>query len=554
MDYKRSKLVTTERKFRVTVNHHRMRRTWRVSIDLLDVGAARAAAGGSSRHAARHTARHATRHAPHAAAALRVHGGHDGRANALNLLALVLELLLLGHLVALEPRKSPVNGFLGLGLVLVLLRVLLSVGGHLLHVLGREARLVVRDRDLVLLAGRLLQSRHVEHAVGIDVEGHVDLRDAARHGRDAREVELAELIVVLGARALALEHLDRDGRLVVRVGREGLALLGGHRRVARNERRHHLASRLEAERERRHVKQEQVLGLRGASAREDGGLHGGAVRHGLVGVDRLGRLLAVEEVREQRLHLRDARRAANQHDVVHLVLRHLRVAQHLLDRVHRATEQVHAELLEARTSDGREEIDALEQRVNLYRRLRRRRERALGALAGGAQSAHRTGVARDVFLVLALELRNEVVHHAVVKVLTTQMRVAGSRLDLKDALLDGEERHIESAAAKVKNQYVALCTGLLVEAVRDRRRGWLVDDAQAVEASNGGSILGRGALRVVEVGGDGDDGARDILAEVRLGDFLHLDEHHSGDLFGEELLILALVLDLDRWAVTVPAY
>merc|ERR1712166_1546506 len=94
------------------------------------------------------------------------------------------------------------EGVLRLDLVLeggVLLGVLLSVGRHLLHVLGREARLVVGDGDLLLLARRLLEGGHVEHAVGVNVEGDIDLGHATRHGRDAGEVELAQLVVVLRA-------------------------------------------------------------------------------------------------------------------------------------------------------------------------------------------------------------------------------------------------------------------------------------------------------------------------------------------------------------------
>merc|ERR1719161_996389 len=198
-------------------------------VDLLDVGAAAAAAAGGG----------AAWHATHAAA-LRVERLHDGRADALDLLLLVLELLLLGELVGLEPRERVVDGLLGLRLVvvrelvlelliaervlhrvavvleavlrldlllelLVLLCVLLGIGSHLLDILLRKTALVVGDRNLVLLARALLEGRHVEHAVGVDVEGDVDLRHAARHRRDARKVELAELVVVLGARALALE-------------------------------------------------------------------------------------------------------------------------------------------------------------------------------------------------------------------------------------------------------------------------------------------------------------------------------------------------------------
>ena len=54
-------------------------------------------------------------------------------------------------------------------------------------------------------------------------------------------------------------------------------------------------------------------------------------------------------------------------------------------------------------------------------------------------------------------------------------------------------------------------------------------------------------LRVVEVGGDGDDGIWDLLAEVGFGGLAHLGEDHGGDLLGEEGLLLTLVLDLDLW-------
>merc|ERR1719240_821219 len=85
-------------------------------VDLLDVGPAAAAA--AARHTAGHATRHAAWHTAHAAAAARrVHGRHDRRADALDLLALVLELLLLSHLVALQPAKRLVDSLCGLLLV-----------------------------------------------------------------------------------------------------------------------------------------------------------------------------------------------------------------------------------------------------------------------------------------------------------------------------------------------------------------------------------------------------------------------------------------------------
>jgi hypothetical protein len=147
--------------------------------------------------------------------------------------------------------------------------------------------------------------------------------------------------------------------------------------------------------------------------------------------------------------------------------------------------------------------------------------------------------------VLALELVNEVVDEAVVEVLTTQVSVTGSGLDLEDTLLDGKERHIEGTTTKIEDQDVALALDLLVKTVGNGSSGGLVDDTQDVEAGNETGILGSLTLAVVEVGGDSDNGVVDGGAKVALGRLAHLDEDHGGDLLGGEVLGLALELNLD---------
>ena len=53
------------------------------------------------------------------------------------------------------------------------------------------------------------------------------------------------------------------------------------------------------------------------------------------------------------------------------------------------------------------------------------------------------------------------------------------------------------------------------------------------------------ALCVVEGCGHGDDGIGDFLAEIVLGNLLHLGEQHGRDLLGEEAPRLALVAHLN---------
>ena len=102
---------------------------------------------------------------------------------------------------------------------------------------------------------------------------------------------------------------------------------------------------------------------------------------------------------------------------------------------------------------------------------------------------------------LSLELVGEVVHEPIVEVLSTQVGISSSRLDLEDTILDGQEGHIEGATAEIEDEDVALASLLLVKTICDGRRSRLVDDAEDVEASNETSVLGGLTLRVVEVSG-----------------------------------------------------
>ncbi len=76
----------------------------------------------------------------------------------------------------------------------------------------------------------------------------------------------------------------------------------------------------------------------------------------------------------------------------YLALGDLGVAQDPVDRVDGAAEQVGVELLKLCARDVEVEVDAFEGRVHLDGGLRRRRQRALGALTGGADAAQRAGV------------------------------------------------------------------------------------------------------------------------------------------------------------------
>ncbi len=126
-----------------------------------------------------------------------------------------------------------------------------------------------------------------------------------------------------------------------------------------------------------------------------------------------------------------------------------------------------------------------------------------------------------------------------VEVLAAEERVAVGREHFELALAvdvgELDDRDVEGAAAEVVHGDLAV-TARLVEAIGQRGRRRLVDDALDGEARDAAGVLGRLALLVVEVRRHRDHGFRDRLAEVVLGRLLHLHEHARRDLRRRHLL------------------
>ena len=171
--------------------------------------------------------------------------------------------------------------------------------------------------------------------------------------------------------------------------------------------------------------------------------------------------------------------------------------------------------------------------------LRRRRQLDLRLLGGFLQPLQRELVAAQIDALLLLEFVGEIVHEPHVEVFAAQERVAIRGLHFEHAVADLKDRNIERAAAKVVDRDGAGL--LLVEAVSERGRGRLVDDAQHFKAGDLAGILGGLTLRVVEIGRNGDDGLLDLLAEIGFRRLLHLLKNEGGDLRGR--IGLAVRLD-----------
>ena len=119
-----------------------------------------------------------------------------------------------------------------------------------------------------------------------------------------------------------------------------------HTGVPLDKRSHDNTSRLDTDGKRGNIKENKVLSLLRGVARKNGGLNGSTIRNGLVGVDALVGLLAVEEVRNKLDDTGDTSRTTNQDNFVDINLVNLGVTEDLLNGFQSATEEILAKFLE----------------------------------------------------------------------------------------------------------------------------------------------------------------------------------------------------------------
>ena len=382
------------------------------------------------------------------------------------------------------------------------------------------------DGDLLLLVGGRVLGLHVQDAVGVDVKGDFNLRHAARRRRNADQVELAQRAVVARHRALALQDVHLHRGLAVGGGGENLALAGGDGGVARDQRGHHAAQRLDAERERGDVEQQHVLHF----ARQHARLHRRAHPHHFVGVDALVRL-ALEEFLHHLLHPRDAGGAAHQHHFVNLAGLEPGVFQRLLARPDGALDQVFHQLLQL--GPGQLQLQVLgaalvgsdEGQVDFS--LLQLRELDLGLLGRFLQPLQGHAVFGEVNPLVLAELVDDPLDDLLVNVVAAQVGVAAGGFDFGDALAHLQDGDVEGAAAEVINGDGLFL--LLIQPVGQRRRRRLVDDAHHFQPGNLPGVLGGLPLAVVEVSRHGDDRLRHLLAQEVLRRLLQLLQHHGRD-------------------------
>ena len=123
--------------------------------------------------------------------------------------------------------------------------------------------------------------------------------------------------------------------------------------------------------------------------------------------------------------------------------------------------------------------------------------------------------------------------HPSIEIVTPEMRVAARREHLHGSPAHVEDGHVERASSEVEDEHRLVTVD--VHAVRERRSDGLVEDFDFFQSRALGGASRGVALLVVEIRGDGDDGAVDGFAERVARSVNESAEDVCGDFFRREL-------------------
>ena len=148
---------------------------------------------------------------------------------------------------------------------------------------------------------------------------------------------------------------------------------------------------------------------------------------------------------------------------------------------------------------------------------------------------HRSTICPDVEVEPLLERGDNQVHDPEVEVIAAKEAVARGAPDLEDMVSQLQHGDVEGAAAEVIDRDPL--TLVVRRAVGQRSGSGLVEHPLHIESCELSREHRALTLRLVEVRRHGDDGPLDHLAQMLLGNGLHVPQHKRLDLLDRQLLV-----------------
>lgn len=254
----------------------------------------------------------------------------------------------------------------------------------------------------------------------------------------------------------------------------------------------------------------------------EGSLEGSTTSRQLGGVESSsggGRSLDVgllgEDVAGQVGKLGGVRNTAREDDLIDIKDIELGLLNGLLDQTSELAEDLAGEKLETSAVDSGAVVNTVDQGLNAQLSIAAQAESLAGGLTLELKLGQTTSVLAGVGLVLLHELLGEVIDEDLVQGDTTKLVVVGSGQDSVHTTAGGNNGNVGAGTTEVGNNNQLVGNSRLGAAVVSHDSGnGLVDQLKNIDTSSlSGGSQGL-TLGIGEIGGDGDDGGVDILAEV----------------------------------------
>ena len=418
------------------------------------------------------------------------------------------------------------NAFL-LGLILSC--VSLSFLNHTVNIILAHAA-VRLNGNVLRLAGTQILGRYMYDTIGVNIKGNFNLRNSTRSRWDIGQAETAQGLVAGSHFALALQNMNLNSRLVISCRGEYLALGGRNGGVTLNNLGANTAQSLNTQRQWSYIQQNYVLGVSLITG-ENTTLDSSTNRYTLIRVNTTMRLLA-QILANSFLNSRNTGRTTNHENLGNIAAGDACIFHSLTGRNHSTLNQISSQLIKLCTSQGQIQmlraagISSNKWQVNIGGNHVGQLNLSLLSSLDNTLSTHL--VRRQINAVLLLELLYNPVHNCLVEVIAAQMGITIGSTNLKYAILNIHNGHIEGTTAQVKYQ-----NGLslvLVNTISQSSSSRLVDNTQYIQAGNLTSILGCLTLAIIKVSRNSNNCLVYLFTQISLSISLQLLQNHGRNL------------------------
>lgn len=219
------------------------------------------------------------------------------------------------------------------------------------------------------------------------------------------------------------------------------------------------------------------------------------------------------------------------------------IFQHFLNWRNSLFEHWKTQFFKFGSGNSHGEILRICQWIDFNGSLMRTWKNSLCFFALSSESSESSSIIFNIYLVFFIEFIHTIVNQFVVKVLSTEMSISCSCLDLENTSVESKKRNIKSSSSKIEDQHISLSFCLLVKTVCNRCSCRLINNSQHIESWNYSRIFSGLSLTIIKIGWNSNDCVFNCLSKVGLSGFFHFGKDHGWDLLRVKLFCFSFEFD-----------